>query len=175
MIPVANQIQSLAGPAAAPAARTAEAPLVAQAPPRLPPVEETAPASEDVRLGRDGIGQARQAGTGGRKLQAPVRPAAGDADSPQDRAVFRARVIKFLTAIYGDDEAFLRALRRGTIVVRAVEDQPEPEMRPELTYAIYREGVAQAQQFAPDLARRRRSGGPPVSVGPHDFIAWWPK
>ncbi|MFC3570896.1 hypothetical protein [Paracoccus simplex] len=175
MIPVANQIQSRAGAVAAPAARTAEAPLVAQAPPRLPPVEEIAAASKDVQLGRDGVGRTRRAEARARPPQRSARPAPDDADGPQDRAVFRARVITFLTAIYGDDEAFLRALRRGTIMVRAVADQPEPEMCPELTYAIYREGAAQAQPSAGDPAARRGANGPPLSVGLHDFIAWWPK
>ncbi|MCV2447074.1 hypothetical protein [Paracoccus sp. DMF] len=173
MIPLANPIQSRAGPAAAPQLRPGDAagPTIAAAEAEIPPVEESAAASADVQLGHEGIGHAREATQGETRRVAPTKSAVEDSDGPQDRAVFRAKVIKFLNAMYGDDEAFQRALKLGTIVVRAVEDQPEPEMRPELTYAIYREGAALAA--AEEV--QRRAGGPPVSVGPNDFVAWWPK
>ncbi|WP_062561384.1 hypothetical protein [Paracoccus aminovorans] len=173
MIPLANPIQSRAGPAAAPQLRPGDdaGPAIAAAEAEIPPVEESAAASADVQLGHEGIGHAREATQGETRRVAPTKSAVEDSDGPQDRAVFRAKVIKFLNAMYGDDEAFQRALKLGTIVVRAVEDQPEPEMRPELTYAIYREGAALAA--AEEV--QRRTGGPPVSVGPNDFVAWWPK
>lgn len=173
MIPLANPIQSRAGPVAAPQLRPGDAvgPTVAAAEAEIPAVEESAASSEDVQLGREGIAHARETAPGETRRVAPTKSAVDDSDGPQDRAVFRAKVIKFLNAMYGDDEAFQRALKLGTIVVRAVEDQPDAEMRPELTYAIYREGAALAA--AEEL--QRRSGGPPVSVGPNDFVAWWPK
>lgn len=42
-------------------------------------------------------------------------------------------------------------------------------MRPELTYAIYREGAAPA---VAEMASRRGASAP---VGRNDFVAWWPK
>lgn len=176
MIPLANQIHSRAGPATTAATHLGDpvGTTVAQGRTDIPPVEEASSVSEDVQLGRDGIGHAAKAEAepGEPRRARPAKPAAADTDGPQDRAVFRAKVIKFLNAMYRDDEAFQRALKLGTIVVRAVEDQPEPEMRPELTYAIYREGAIQA---AAELALRRGADGLPASVGPNDFIAWWPK
>ncbi|WP_181900583.1 hypothetical protein [Paracoccus thiocyanatus] len=98
-------------------------------------------------------------------------------EGPQDRAVFRAKVIRFLTAIYGDDEAFQRALKLGTIVIRAVEDPPKPDMRPELVHATYRHGAGQAHPADPAVGAPavRGTGGPPHAVGAGDFVAWWPK
>lgn len=173
MIPLVNPIQSRAGPIATPQIRPdAVGPTIASAEAEIPPVEEAAPSSEDVQLGHEGIGHARETTPGEPRRVAPVKSSVEDSDGPQDRAVFRAKVIKFLNAMYGDDEAFQRALKLGTIVVRAVEDQPTPEMRPELTYAIYREGAALA---ALAEVSRPSGNGPPVSVGQNDFVAWWPK
>lgn len=174
MIPIANPINSRAGPVVTALSRPGDnaVPTIAAAEAEVIAVEEAASASEDVQLGHEGIAHARQPATDEPRRAAPVKSSVGDADGPQDRAVFRAKVIKFLTAMYGDDEAFLRALKLGTIVVRAVEDQPEPEMRPELTYAIYREGVALAALSQP---ARPSGNGPPASVGQNDFVAWWPK
>ncbi|MDF3853248.1 hypothetical protein ACDP63_04800 [Paracoccus sp. P2] len=176
MIPVVHQIQSRAGPAATPAAREVEiiGPTLARAQPEVPPVEESGGVAQDTQLGRQGVGRARQAASArAPQGNAPAGAAAEDADGPQDRAVFRAKVIRFLTAIYGDDESFQRALKLGTIVIRAVEDQPEPELRPELSHATYRHGATQAQQ-AP-AAAERRGGDQPATVAAGDFIAWWPK
>lgn len=173
MIPLASQIQSRAGPAITAAAHAGDpigAP-VAQTRSDIPPVEQASATSEDMQPGRDGVGHAARAEPGAGRRLPSSRHSADESTGPQDRALFRARVIRFLSDVYGDDAAFLRAVEAGTITVRAVADQPEPEMRPELTYAIYREGVAQAE--AEWL--QRRAGGLPISVGPNDFIAWWPK
>ncbi|RDD72835.1 hypothetical protein [Paracoccus versutus] len=176
MIPTVHQIQSRAGPAATQAAREVEivGPTLARAQPEVPAVEESGGVGQDMQLGRQGIDHSRQAASA-QAVQGggSAASAAEDADGPQDRAVFRAKVIRFLTAIYGDDESFQRALKLGTIVIRAVEDQPEPEMRPELSHATYRHGAAQAQQAR--AATERRGGGPPPNVAAGDFVAWWPK
>lgn len=177
MIPIVNQIHSRAGPATPQAAREAEVvgPTIARAQPEVPVVEESGAAAGDVPLGRGGIDRSQQTEAAPPRRQA-VKPAraAEDMDGPQDRAVFRAKVIRFLTAIYGDDESFRRALKLGTIVIRAAEDPPDPELRPELSLAIYRHGAEQADPPAEPLPERS-SGGQPQAVGATDFIAWWPK
>lgn len=172
MIPITNQIQSRAGPSVTPLARVDVPGTVAATQTEIPPVEEAVRVDEHLQLGRKGIGHARQpdAEQGDHRRVNPVKPAADDADWPQDRAVFRAKVIKFLSALYGDDAAFQRALKLGTIVVQAVEDQPDPQMRPELIHAVYRDRAVDAEAVAP-----RSHGGLPATVGPADFVAWWPK
>ena len=95
--------------------------------------------------------------------------------SKKIRAVFRAKVIRFLQSIYRDDISFQRALQRGTIVIRAVEDMPEPDLRPEIAYAIYRQGAMQTGQTAIELSSPRRARGTQLGVGASDFVAWWPK
>lgn len=123
MIPILNQPQTRAGPAAPLPVRGVEAvgPVIANAQTVIPPVEEAAPTSEDVQLGRDGVYRTGQPEADIATRQR-AKAVADDVEGPHDRAMFRAKVIKFLSALYGDDEAFLRALKLGTIVVRAVED-----------------------------------------------------
>lgn len=178
MLPVVPQIQSRAGPAATQATRDMElvGPTIARAQPEVPAVAESGAVGADMQPGREGVDRSRRAESPGIRRQGG-RPAqvAGDADGPQDHAVFRAKVIKLLTAIYGEDESFQRALRLGTIVIRAAEDPPEPEMRPELSHAIYRHGVGQAQPAQAEPEAGDRSRGQPQAVGPTDFVAWWPK
>ena len=135
---------------------------------QMPPIAQVA-ARPETRLGReDSSRPIRDA------LQVGQRPgqrrAAASADkAPQDRAIFRAKVIRFLAVQHQDDQSFLRALKQGTIVIHAVEDQPRPELRPELAFERYRMSVQRNMQ-----ADRPVQATGPVTVGAHDFIAWWP-
>lgn len=174
MLPVVPQIQSRAGPAATPAARDMElvGPTISRAQPEVPAVEESGAVGGDVQPGREGIDRSRPTESPDiRRLGGGPAQAAG----PQDCAVFRATVIKVLTAIYGEDESFQRALRLGTIVIRAAEDPPDPEMRPELSHAIYRHGAGQPHPAGAGPVAGDRSRGQPPTLGPSDFVAWWPK
>ena len=166
MIPVTNQILTRAGPVTAVpnAADTAGALPISPAS-GLPPVTEPS-AGNAATPGRGDIGAAQDAPD--RDRQRRPSPAADNPDAPQDRAVFRAKAIRLLTTAYHDDESFQRAVKLGTIVIHAITDQGEPEMQPELTYALYRQGALQGAQAA--VAPRAVT-----SVGPRDFIAWWPK
>mgnify|MGYP000042857813 CR=1 FL=1 len=179
MLPFANQIQSRAGPGPVQPTRSIDAvqPMQASARQDIPPVVQADAAADTFQRGRDDIDRAQDAQSAAelRRLARTGQDAAADADSPQDRAVFRAKVIRFLQSIYHDDTAFQRALKHGTIVIRAVEDMPEPDMRPEIAYAIYRQGAMQAGQTVidPGPARLRPPGQ--AAIGASDFVAWWPK
>ena len=177
MIPVVHQIHSRTGPAATHAAQEVEVevvgPTLARARPEVPPVGQADAVDKDMQLGCEGVDHSRRAESPPTPEREGMPGTASNPDGPQDRAVFRARVIRFLTAIYGEDEAFQRALKLGTIVIQAVEDQPEPEMRPELSYATYRHGAAQAQQAM--AATDRQGGDQSSNIVAGDFIAWWPK
>ena len=52
---------------------------------------------------------------------------------------------------------------------------PEPDLRPEIAYAIYRQGAMQTGQTAIELSSPRRARGTQLGVGASDFVAWWPK
>ena len=179
MLPIANQAQSRASPVPVQPTRVVEvaAQVSASAQADIPPVEEADAASDTFQRGRDDIDRAHdaQSVTALRQRAGQSRDSAIDADSPQDRAVFRAKVIRFLQSIYRDDISFQRALERGTIVIRAVEDMPEPDLRPEIAYAIYRQGAMQTGQTAIQLSSPRRARGAQLGVGTSDFVAWWPK
>ncbi len=179
MVPIANQAQSRASPVPVQPTRVVEvaAQVSASAQADIPPVEEADAASDTFQRGRDDIDRAHdaQSVTALRQRAGQSRDSAIDADSPQDRAVFRAKVIRFLQSIYRDDISFQRALERGTIVIRAVEDMPEPDLRPEIAYAIYRQGAMQTGQTAIQLSSPRRARGAQLGVGTSDFVAWWPK
>ena len=96
-----------------------------------------------------------------------------DADAPVDQAAFRAKVIEYLKSVYADDPAFQRALNSGTIVVRQVSEDSDPDMQPQRTYTIYRSG---AMEGAASEASGGNSGAPDNdSIGKNDFIAWWPQ
>ncbi|KGJ02585.1 hypothetical protein SAMN04487972_10993 [Paracoccus halophilus] len=176
MLPIANPAQSRAGPVTVQPARLSEmvADITAAGQVEIPPVEQAEAASGTFQRGRDDLDRAlaAQSAAALRLRSQRAKTATIDADSPQDRAVFRAKVIKFLQAIYRDDASFQRALDRGTIVVRAVEDMPPPDLRPEIAHAIYRHGAAQTGP-APVEASGPRAV--PQSVGAGDFVAWWPK
>lgn len=179
MTPVANQAQSRASPVPVQPTRVVEvaAQVSASAQADIPPVEEADAASDTFQRGRDDIDRAHDAQSVAalRQRARQARDSAMDADSPQDRAVFRAKVIRFLQSIYRDDASFQRALERGTIVIRAVEDSPDPDLRPEIAYTIYRQGAMQTGQTAIQLSAPRRSGAAHLGVGASDFVAWWPK
>ena len=169
MIPVTNQILTRAGPVTAvPNAAEAASALAISPASDLPPVTEPS-AGEAATLGRGDIGAAQDAPDRGQQRRPAA--AADNPDAPQDRAVFRAKAIRLLTTAYHDDESFQRALKLGTIVIHAITEQGEPEMQPELTYALYRQGALQGTQ----AAIAPRAGRSVTSVGPRDFIAWWPK
>lgn len=99
------------------------------------------------------------------------REATDDADAPVDQAAFRAKVIEYLKSVYADDPAFQRALKSGTIVVRQVGDEGDPDLQPQRTYTIYRSSAMEG-------AASEAAAGSPAntdSVGKNDFIAWWPQ
>ena len=179
MIPIANQVMTRAGPATGPSARGTEAvadPSV-HGQGGIRPVEQAETASKTFQRGRDDLDRSQDAASVAvLRLRAKrAKTASVEPDAPQDRAVFRAKVIRFLQSIYHDDNSFQRAVERGTLIIRAVEDMPEPELRPEIAYAIYRQGAMQSGRAAialdlPDPARVQ-----PHSVGISDFVAWWPK
>ena len=179
MLPIANQAQSRASPVPVQPTRVVEvAPQVtASAQAVIPPVDEADAASDTFQRGRDDIDRAHDAQSVAalRQRGQKQQETGADADSPQDRAVFRAKVIRFLQSIYHDDISFPRALERGSIVNRAVEDMPEPDLRPEIAYAIYRQGAMQTGQTAIQLNSPRRSRAAQLGVGASDFVAWWPK
>lgn len=179
MLPIANQAQSRASPVPVQPTRVVEvAPQVtASAQAVIPPVDEADAASDTFQRGRDDIDRAHDAQSVAalRQRGQKQQETGADADSPQDRAVFRAKVIRFLQAIYREDQSFQRALERGTIIIRAVEDTPEPELRPEVAYAIYRQGALQSGHATVDLDMPDRAQAKPQSVGTSDFVAWWPK
>lgn len=102
-----------------------------------------------------------------------ARETSDDADAPVDQAAFRARVIEYLKSVYADDPAFQRALKSGTIVVRQVGDEGNPDLQPQRTYTIYRSG---AMEGAASEAPGGNSGTPDRdNIGKNDFIAWWPQ
>lgn len=101
-----------------------------------------------------------------------ARETPDDADAPVDQAAFRAKVIAYLKSVYADDPAFQRALKSGTIVVRQVGDDGDPDLQPQRTYTIYRSGAMEA---AASEASGGNSGAPDNSIGKNDFIAWWPQ
>lgn len=102
-----------------------------------------------------------------------ARETPDDADAPMDQAAFRAKVIAYLKSVYADDPAFQRALKSGTIVVRQVGDNGDPDLQPQHTYTIYRSG---AMEGAASEASDGGSGAPDGdSIGKNDFIAWWPQ
>ena len=178
MIPVVNQIQSRASPVATAPARGTEAVAQVAAQPEVEvrPVEQAEATHDAAQRGRGDLDRARDAqAVAAQRQRSNQNRTVIEADSPQDRAVFRAKVIRFLQSIYHDDTAFQRALKHGTIVIRAVEDMPEPDMRPEIAYAIYRQGAMQAGQTVidPGPARLRPPGQ--AAIGASDFVAWWPK
>lgn len=179
MLPIANQTQTRASPVPVQPTRVVEvsAQVSAAAQADIPPVEETDASSDTFQRGRDDIDRAHDAQSAAalRQRARQARDAGADAVTPQDRAVFRAKVIRFLQSIYHDDVSFQRALERGTIVIRAVEDMPEPDLRPEIVYAIYRQGAMQTGQTAIQLSTPRRSRPAQLGVGASDFVAWWPK
>ena len=179
MLPIANPVQTRASPTPVQPTRAmdATAPISASAQQDIPPVDEADAAADTFQRGRDDIDRAQDANTVAalRQRLRQTRDSGVDADSPQDRAVFRAKVIRFLQSIYRDDISFQRALQRGTIVIRAVEDMPEPDLRPEIAYAIYRQGAMQTGQTAIELSSPRRSRPALLGVGSSDFVAWWPK
>jgi hypothetical protein len=179
MLPITNQVQTRASPVPVQPTRVVEttAPISASAQLDIPPVEEADSAADTFQRGRDDIDRAHDAQSVAamRQRMRQSRDSGADADSPQDRAVFRAKVIRFLQSIYRDDISFQRALQRGTIVIRAVEDMPEPDLRPEIAYAIYRQGAMQTGQTAIELSSPRRARGTQLGVGASDFVAWWPK
>lgn len=179
MLPIVNQVQTRAGPAAAQPARGTEAvaELAIQSQAEIRPVEQAETASKTFQHGRDDLDRAQDAeSVAALRLRARQAKTAGaDADTPQDRAVFRAKVIRFLQSIYRDDQSFQRALERGTIVIRAVEDLPEPTLRPEIAYAIYRQGAMQQGHATVNLDPPGHALTKPQSIGASDFVAWWPK
>ncbi len=178
MIPIVNQIQSRASPVVTAPARGTEA--VAQVAPRteveLRPVEQAEATSNSADRARDDLDRARDSqSVAAERLRSRQNRSAIDAETPQDRAVFRAQVIRFLQAIYREDQSFQRALERGTIIIRAVEDTPEPTLRPEVAYAIYRQGALQSGLATVDLDMPDHEQAKPQSIGASDFVAWWPK
>ncbi|MTH34695.1 hypothetical protein GL279_08790 [Paracoccus limosus] len=100
-----------------------------------------------------------------------ARETGKDKDAPVDQAAFRAKVIEYLKSVYADDPAFQRALKKGTIVVRQVSEDGDPELQPQRTYTIYRSGAMEGA--ASESAGSDHPGKD--SVGRHDFIAWWPQ
>jgi hypothetical protein len=178
MIPVVNQIQSRASPVATAPARGTEAVAQVAAQPEVEvrPVEQAEATHDAAQRGRGDLDRARDAqAVAAQRQRSNQNRTVIEADSPQDRAVFRAKVIRFLQAIYREDQSFQRALERGTIIIRAVEDTPEPELRPEVAYAIYRQGALQSGHATVDLDMPDRAQAKPQSVGTSDFVAWWPK
>ncbi|QRZ13342.1 hypothetical protein JWJ88_01380 [Paracoccus methylovorus] len=170
MIPTVNQTPGRAGPAATQTAEVISS-AVTRAQPEVPPVAETAVVDRDMLPDRWGTG--RRDGTSTTSQQDP-HSTTEEIEAPLDRALFQAKVIALLTEVYGDDACFQRALKLGTVTVRAIEDQPAPEMRPELSHAIYCHGAAQAHE--PSTALDRPAEGlVPVNNAVGDFIAWWPK
>lgn len=149
---------------------------VVQSQTEIRPVEQAESASKTFQHGRDDLDRAQDAeSVAALRLRAgQTGTAAVDVDAPQDRAVFRAKVIRFLQSIYADDQSFQRAIERGTIVIRAVEDTPEPGLRPEIAYAIYRQGAMQQGHVTLDLPPPGTQAKP-QSIGASDFVAWWPK
>lgn len=135
----------------------------------MPPVSE-ASARDGARLGaEDSSRPLRDALQVTHRHSSRRASLVGTEKVPQDRAMFRAKVIRLLTVHYQDDQAFLRALKQGTIVIHAVEDQDKSDLRPEISYERYRLSAQQTLQLHRPIKAAR-----PLTVGPHDFIAWWP-
>lgn len=169
-------------PGLAPAGRVTApvAPVTVPEPGALPPVAQP-PAAERAAGADADISSARRVydtrGPGDASGAVPADGRSGEPGTPQDRAEFRAQAIALLRQAYGEDPGFQRAMRLGTLVIRTLADQPAPEMRPELSYAVYRAG---AMQSAPDGTWHGVAPPPraPVTVrvaAPQDFIAWWPR
>ncbi|MFT4014141.1 MAG: hypothetical protein QM682_12210 [Paracoccus sp. (in: a-proteobacteria)] len=101
-----------------------------------------------------------------RLLREATQPETTDVSpAPMDQIAFRAKVIAYLKSVYGDDPGFQRALKLGTITVRAVPGDEEAELQDSATHQLYRSTAREATAAA----------GNPLRPGRGDFIAWWPK
>ena len=102
MIPVVNQIQSRASPVATAPARGTEAVAQVAAQPEVEvrPVEQAEATHDAAQRGRGDLDRARDAqAVAAQRQRSNQNRTVIEADSPQDRAVFRAKVIRFLQSI----------------------------------------------------------------------------
>lgn len=140
--------------------------ILAQAKPSdLRPVEQPSD-PQGAGLGRDGAQLPH-------KRSVARGQDAAQAEAPQDRAIFRAQVIKVLMALHQDDQSFQKALKRGTIIIRATPDPSPQDLRLERSYELYRKAAREAVRQA-EAQNTRPGRSLPSRIGPQDFIAWWP-
>lgn len=102
---------------------------------------------------------------------------------PTDKDAFRARVLAFLGETMAADAGFMAALKAGQVVVNTVDEVPELNVQPMVSFTLHQNGYSTGSgTFSPPgtnlalyealSATRGQSFG---SLGNAQFYAWWPR
>lgn len=102
---------------------------------------------------------------------------------PEDKDALRSEVIAFLGKNRENDAEFMAALKAGEIVVHTVDEVPDLNIQPMVSFTMYRDGAIQGSGgFTPSgfnqalyeqlSATRGQATG---SLGHHQFYAYWPR
>jgi hypothetical protein len=102
---------------------------------------------------------------------------------PEDKDALRARVLAYLGDNMKADAGFMAALKAGQVVVNTVDEVPDLNIQPMVSFTLYQDGNSPGGgTFAQDgtnhalyealSATRGQSIG---SLGNAQFYAWWPK
>ena len=102
---------------------------------------------------------------------------------PSDKDAFRSQVLAFLGDDMKSDPAFMTALKAGKVVVNTVDEVPELNIQPMVSFTMYQNGYTTGSGgFSPSgtnqalydqlSATRGQAAG---SIGNSQFYAYWPK
>ena len=111
-------------------------------------------------------------------------------DVPEDKAAFRQQVLDYFKDYYAnnkpldtDQAAFAEALKAGKVNVKTVDEAPELNWKPDVGWAVYRDGYPQGggiksepignQKLFDDMSATR--GQAVGSIGSHYYYAYFEK
>lgn len=102
---------------------------------------------------------------------------------PSDKDAFRSQVLAFLGDDMKSDPEFMASLKAGKVVVNTVDEVPELNIQPMVSFTMYQNGYTTGSGgFSPSgtnqalydqlSATRGQAAG---SIGNSQFYAYWPK
>lgn len=102
---------------------------------------------------------------------------------PSDKDVFRSQVIAFLGEDMKSDPEFMAALKAGKVTVNTVDEVPELNIQPMVSFAMYQNGhTTGSGGFSPKGTNQAlydqfssTRGQAIGSIGNSQFYAYWPK